>query len=328
METLFRMNDDPDYPPKAVSDEALAWIMRLHSGHATKADRSAFAAWRAQGPVQEAAAREAELLWGEASHLHQDSGSGLVRPGRRQSGPSRRAFLGGAAGLGLVGAAGLPLGREIFRRLEADHVTGTAEIREIVLPDLSRMRMNARSAVAVDFSPQLRRVHLLEGQVFFDVAPDAARPFQVQARGTRVTALGTAFDVDANLSDEQVGVSVTRHAVRLESFASNLVLQEEERVVVAQNGRAGAVERQPRDTILAWLDGMYIAEERPLAEVVAALRPYYPGWIVVSDRDIGILPVSAVLSLRSPAQSLDALATGLPVRVRRVSNYLTVISAA
>lgn len=320
----------PAYPPKDLSDQALAWIVRLHSGEAGKADRAAFHAWRGQSADHEAAAREAESLWSDASELHRDPVTSLIRPGRRRGGPSRRAVLGGIAGLAAAGAAGLWL-RGAGRAWQADHATGVAETRIVTLADGSSVTLNAMTAIDVDYRDALRRVVLLEGQAFFEVAGDAARPFAVDVGGNRVLALGTAFDIDANRPDRSIAVAVTQHSVRIDAGvaagrANSLVVSDGERVVISPDGRFGEIGRQEAAAVTAWRSGMYVAEGRRLDEVIAAFSAYHDGWIVVQGGGVRALRINAVLDLRTPDASLHALAEGLPIRVRHVSRYLTVIT--
>lgn len=317
----------PSYPPRALSDEALTYIVRLHSGEAQPAVLAAFTAWRQQSPTHEAAAREAEQLWGDASQLHQDSRSGLIRPGpgrRADDGLSRRTLLAGAAGLGLAGASGAWLAGRLGPR--ADIATGTGDVRTVTLADRSQVTLNARTALALDFTAERREVRLLEGQAFFDVAADSARPFEVVAGNSRLQALGTAFDVDANRGDGSVAVSVVEHAVRL-TGASEQTLKAGERLRVGADGSLGPVTLQPADITLAWRSGLYIAQDRTLSDIIAALRPYHSGWIIARGTGLDTLRVNAVLDLRTPEASLAALAQGLPVRVIPLSAFLTIVSA-
>ncbi len=319
--------DSPRNPPPSteVSDEALRFVVKLHSGAATLADRRQFQAWRAQNPEHEAAAQEAEALWGEASNLHQDPETGTVRPGRRKRGPSRRAVIANAVGLAAVGGGLWASGA--LRGWTSDYVTGLGETRAIDLPDGSRVTLNARSAIDVEFTPAVRRVSLVEGQAFFEVAPDLARPFEVSMRDVRVTALGTAFDIDRNIADGEASVAVTQHAVLVAAAAGEPVkLLEGQMLVVDRNGHLGAVRPSKVSIVAAWRSGLYIAEDRRLADVIKALQAYHTGWIVIQGDEIANMRINAVLNLKTPDASLDALAGGLPISVRHLSSYLTVIS--
>lgn len=332
LDTVISDGPKSSYPPKELSNEALEWIVRLHSGEARKRDWTAFAAWRAQSADHEAAAAEAEALWSDASELHWDPETGLVRPGRpAKPGISRRTMLGGIAGVSL-GTAGALWASGAFRPLVSDHATGIAELRTLELPDGTHVWLNAMSALNLDFSPVRRGVVLLEGQAYFEVAPNPTRSFEVRARGTTVAAIGTAFDVDCNLADGRVGISVTENSVRVQtpsgSASDNIILSEGRKVVVSGSGRIGPVVQQERGVATAWKTGMLIAENLELQDVIAALRAYHKGWIVIQDGSVKSLRVNAVLDLRTPNASIDALAAGLPIRIRHLSNYFTVISEA
>jgi transmembrane sensor len=328
-------NTEPNHPPKALSDEALAWIVRLHSGEAGKASWNDFHAWRAQSAAHEAAAAEAEALWRDASELHRDPVTGLIRPGRRPPAVPRRSVITGLVGLGAAGA-GLLWTSGALRLLSSDYSTGVAETRVIDLPDGSRATLNAMSAIGLDYSPQARRIDLVEGQAFFEVGADPFRPFEVRVRGHVVSALGTAFDINSNLPGGSVAVAVSEHAVRVRSIvqinagnaSEGVVVSKDQGVVIAASGRIGTVVRQDATAEAAWRSGMYVAEARPLDEVIVALRAYHHGWIVIREDSLRSLKVSAVLDLRAPDVSLDTLAAGLPIRVSHLSRFLTVISAS
>lgn len=316
------------HAPKMLSDQALAWIVRLNSGEAGDREQAAFRQWRGRSADHEAAAREAESLWEDLAQLEGDPGSGRVRPGRSKPRLSRRAVLAGIAVTGIAGAGTWAVGERFLAA--ADHSTGIGEVRRVELPDGSRVTLNAMTEIDVDFGPDRRRVVLLRGQCFFEIGSDMQRPFTVAAGAVLLQALGTAFDVDASLPGGAVAVAVTEHAVRIASAEGHeaLVVAEGERAVVASDGGQRDLRRQSAEVTKAWRSGFYIAEDRRLDEVLAALNAYRSGWIVARGDAVRSLRVNAVLDLSAPDQSLDALAEGLPVDVWRLSPYLTVVSAS
>jgi transmembrane sensor len=79
--------------------------------------------------------------------------------------------------------------------LRADYVTGAGETMLVRLPDGSVMHLAADSAVQLAQDGARRGVRLLAGEAFFQVVPDAGRPFIVAAGDLSATDVGTAFDV-------------------------------------------------------------------------------------------------------------------------------------
>src|SRR5690606_37958963 len=71
------------------------------------------------------------------------------------------------------------------------HATGIGEQRSLALADGSRIELNARSRIKIRYTDQQRRVELLEGQAFFDIASDKNRPFIVDTGGSSIRAVGT-----------------------------------------------------------------------------------------------------------------------------------------
>ncbi len=327
-------NDPPTSVPDALAEEALLWVVRMHSGISGATEQRAFATWRAESVLHEQAAMEAEALWADMSELHVDGRNGLIAPGRPAPGLSRRGFWSGTLCLGALAATGGVLwSNGTLLRLTADYTSETARARTVTLPDGSKICLNARSAIDVAFTQGQRRVLLLEGQAYFEVAPDAARPFEVEIGNVSVTALGTAFDIARDLPAKGTEVAVTEHSVRVKAvsplsgvYGQPIDVSEGESLVIDPTGAFGAVQKQSRDVTAAWRDGVYVAEAKPLQEVVHALSAWYPGIILIREDTLKSLEVNAVLDLTSPGHSLDALAGGLPIRVHRMSNYLTIIS--
>lgn len=74
--------------------------------------------------------------------------------------------------------------------------TGNQDKREVLLSDGTRVILgpNSRFCYPERFGSDERRV-VLDGQAFFQVAPDPSAPFSVDVDGVQVTALGTSFEI-------------------------------------------------------------------------------------------------------------------------------------
>ncbi|TDB68282.1 DUF4974 domain-containing protein [Arundinibacter roseus] len=86
---------------------------------------------------------------------------------------------------------------------------------EKTLPDGTVVHLNYNSTLSFEnnLEGDTRRVSL-RGEAFFNVAPDPAHPFVIDANGTEVTVLGTSFNVKAYGDAVRVDVRSGKVAVR------------------------------------------------------------------------------------------------------------------
>jgi transmembrane sensor len=98
---------------------------------------------------------------------------------------------------------------EIGRISASGHSTDTGEIREIALPDGTRVTLASASAVDLRFDDRERLLILRAGEILVNTASDPqapSRPFRVHNRHGVVRALGTRFTVRQNADDSRVAV--------------------------------------------------------------------------------------------------------------------------
>lgn len=212
-----------------------------------------------------------------------------------------------------------------FDRPDASYATQIAEIRPVTLPDGTIVTLGARSRIAVEFTEMERRVQLREGEAFFEVTHDAARPFYVIAGDATVRVVGTKFDV--RRGEDRVAVSVLEGVVRVSNTSSeapgNLrTLRAGERVE-AREARLFAP--QPRLTEVSevtaappgsWRDGWLAYEDARLGDVVADLNRYYGPGVSIA-RGAGELRITGTFRASEVPKFMDALDRVVPVAVTR-----------
>ncbi|HYE37039.1 FecR family protein [Methylocaldum sp.] len=145
--------------------------------------------------------------------------------------------------------AGLVFLDPIFA-LRADFRTAKGEIRAVLLPDGSRATLNADSAVALRFEDSVRRIELLRGEAFFEVAKDTARPFVVASGEGETKAVGTTFTVRQSKEKTEVAmlegvVEASTVRQRLSLKAGQVASLQPDGQIVLRNGGIGPARRQP-----------------------------------------------------------------------------------
>ncbi len=236
----------------------------------------------------------------------------------------RPLAIGAALAAGLAAFLAFPA---LLLLLEADYRTGTGARQALALEDGSRIELGADSAVAVDLSGSARVVRLLAGEAFFDVRPDPARPFVVDAGGVDVTVLGTRFNV--RLTSTDAGVELAEGAVSLDypghgQAHARLVPGESARVDL----RTGALEKGEIavDDIAVWREGRLFVQDATIAAVVEQLQRYHRAWITVPDGTLAQQRVTGLYDLTDPDRALRALVEPHGGRMREISPYMRVLS--
>lgn len=302
-------------------EQARVWFVRLRDEAASETDRRAFAAWLESSLLHRRAWQEIERLWQRMD--------AVVPALRRQEAasvramPSRRAWMKQAAAAALVAGAGgawLAASPAVF----ADHRTAVGERRTIALADGSQVELGAGSALSVALGPAGRQLTLHHGQAFFQVAPDAARPFEVTAGNGRIRALGTAFDI--RMAADTVHVAVTEHAVAVSAGPGGEVrLGEGEGLQYGPQGIAAAPLAVDIASVSAWRRDRLFFQDAPLGEVVADLDRYRRGRILILDDALSALPVTGLFLAAEADAALQTIEATLPVRLARLPGGLVVI---
>lgn len=309
---------------------AVDWLLRLEAAGEDPGVHQAFDTWLHASPQHaEAWQRVGSLLQQPIADLQrvEAHSPGQLRAASKAlmtpDSPSRRSVLRSGLALLVFGASGAAIvdRNQPLNGLWADLRTGTGERRTFALADGSRLSLNARSSVDIQFTAQRRVVRLREGQVFADVAADANRPFVITTAEGEVQALGTQFLV----SQESAGslASVQLHSVQITTAGGS-----QRRIEAGQAAwfNAGAV--RPVALSVAgrvdWRDGRVDIRDEPLGLLIDALRPYGRGVLRISPQ-AAALRVYGVYPLDNAEQTLQSLAQTFPLRIRRYGPWLTLI---
>ena len=311
----------------ATAQVAVHWMVTLHSGEATAAERRAFDAWmgasashrqawrQLTGAVSDTLARAAAGAQDSPAAPGALLGEVLARHELRAR--QRRRLLRGALGLGgITAGAALVVERHLpVAQLTADLRTGTGERRDVALPDGSLLTLDARSAVDLDFRAGHRTVTLRQGALIARVAParnsdDAA--FIVRTPHGTLRALGTGFVVRLDAMHSRVGMM--EHSVDIRTVHGDRHTLAEGRSAQFDANGITLTDEAPTG-IAAWQRGMLEAHDQTLGEVVQTLRAYRPGFVRITS-DAAALRVYGTYALDDTDRALTAIGETLPLKIR------------
>lgn len=301
-------------PPSTDSnwETALDWWLRLQEQPADPTLRRELQGWLQADPAHRAAFDRAGRVWQLSGAL--DFSAATPRRHR-----TRLYGLACAASLLLAAVLLAPL------FLAPDWQAGHGEHLQVRLEDGSQVLLASGSAIDVRFDATTRRIVLRQGRVFFEVRPDPARPFVVDAAPLRVQVTGTRFDVARY--DTQVTVEVANGSVQVagEQVLGSADLMTGQRLSLRRDARQWQQEALPLEHVAVWRDWQLLVRDRPLGDVVEQLRPYLPGVVLLPDAELAERRLSAWLDLRQPQQALQTAVSAAGGRLQAWSPYLLVL---
>jgi transmembrane sensor len=184
--------------------------------------------------------------------------------------------------------------------------TARANQYQLLLPDGSKVWLNAASSIRFPtaFTGHERTVEVT-GEVYFEIAKDASKPFFVRCGATTVAVLGTSFNINAYADEAYVRTSLLEGSVKVSNGSKSSALapgQEsfsgaDEKLTIA----AGNIEMA-----IAWKNGYFQFDKASLPVILRQIGRWYDLDIVytgvVPDRIFQgkiqrSLPLSGILHL-------------------------------
>ncbi|KAB7771085.1 hypothetical protein CKY51_03660 [Xanthomonas maliensis] len=201
--------------------------------------------------------------------------------------------------------------------------TAPGQTHVLRLDDGSVLTLNGGSRVRVQLRAHRRDVALEAGEVFFAVAHDPQRPFEVALGPSRVRVLGTVFNLarDGAVSE----LSVYSGRVEIRSGHARQVLAAGMRIMAADAHLEPLAHFDPDAG--DWRDGWLQTAGMPMAQLVVRLNRRSSQPIAIADPAIAALQVSGRFRLDRPEQTLGHLTQLYPLRIQRRADGTLLLEA-
>jgi transmembrane sensor len=325
------MNRPTQDPDPAAEDQASLWAARLEGAELTSRDRSELDAWLAGG----AARRELLSSYCQFSAKLDRLVPELVAAGSvampAAGAPSRVHWNPWKVAAAALAAAALAVAVVWTgsRRAGPENIATPAGQRgSFTLADGTRVELNANTRIFVENGSAERRVRLANGEAFFVVSKDKARPFIVETPAGSVQVLGTIFNVLTEASSK-LDVTVVEGRVQVRpgeasggsaaggapfTLTANTVL-------TAENGSSsvqGLSNAEIEDN-LAWRHGQIVCVAMPLSEALAQFARYH-GRVITVTPGAGRQTLGGRYNIDHLDDFLDVITHSLNVNVTHGAN--------
>ena len=316
---------------------AETWLARMARPGAGARDQAGLKAWMEADPDHLRQYEQAKADQAALEPLRDAFAADLAalrRTPRRTVG--RRPVLAGGLTIALATAAIAAVALVPMLRAGPQarlYESAPGRITDIVLEDGSRVTLDAGSAIRVALGQDARRATLERGAAYFEVAHNAARPFQVAVGDRRVIVTGTRFVTaltgdGAQVSLLQGRVAVGARDVRDKAALAGAVMLSPGQRADFKPGRPG-IQKTSADveTATAWRKHRLVFQDAPLSSVIAAASRYSDHPLVLADPSLGRTRVTVLLPLDGPGALEDRLAALLPIRIEQAPDGRKLIHA-
>lgn len=310
---------------RRIRAEAAAWVARLHGPDRARELEAGFRRWLAEHPAHAAEFELATDAWNETAGVSSDA---PLRVSNHEKAARRRPRYVAPVSVGL--AACLLVVIWITQILGRSTVsTSIGEQRTISLGDGSRVTLNTNSRIVVQYGERTRSVTLQDGEAYFQVVHDPARPFIVRAGNKKIIDVGTSFVVRRNgVGEGSLSVTVIegRVAVAPLDVADLLPQVRPLKVLFVSAGSRllirphapPSIEIEPAEQATAWLGGRLVFNDTALGDAAAQFNRYNQVKIILSAPQLDKIRVGGVF-LTGASQSFArsvAAAHGLKLTVK------------
>ncbi|WP_295121109.1 FecR domain-containing protein [uncultured Chitinophaga sp.] len=198
----------------------------------------------------------------------------------------------------------------------------------VVLPDGSRAWLNAASSLRypVVFNGTERRVEVT-GEVYFEVAQHANKPFFVQVQeGPEIRVLGTDFNINAYSDEHAIQTTLLKGSIHV--VAGNgtpVVLKPGQQASMARNAENVQLKEADQEQVMAWKNGNFYFDRADIRSIMRQLSRWYDVEVVYESvpekKFSGTIPrnvnVSQVFSILESTNNVHFKIEGNKVTVAR-----------
>ena len=222
-------------------------------------------------------------------------------------------------------------GARVLRRAPKwkEYATAPAQRMVIRLQDGTQVTIAPKSRVryTADFGRAHRDLYL-DGEAYFQVAPDSQRPLRVHTSASITEDLGTAFVVNAYADQRMTEVVVTEGRVslsRAETTSPAVVLGLRDLGRLDASGPATVRRGVDVDRYLAWTKGVLAFDGTPLSEVMPTLERWYNVEIRLSDSALAARRLTATFQNEPIDLVVQRIALTLGLRIERAEGAVFVL---
>lgn len=322
--------------PKHLHKELSLWIIRLNADDPNERAQAEteFEHWQKQHPEYDKQLDRISRFSDELQQLQQthriDSHTlqKSLKHTQKSQEQVKKAFGRGVLGIGFIGLFSILTYQYFpYSYYSADYKTATGKMQSFILEDGSKITLGAKSAIKLHFNAHIRKLELVQGDVYVDVAQDKSRPFIVQSKQADYKALGTRFIVHQNR--ENSSISMLHSTVQARAKAVNQLeyVHAGQKIQADADGFEDIQQITIQSTEFAWQHNQILADNLTLPDLLERLNRQHHVYFIYRASSLESFRVNGVINAQQDVeQTLSLIMAQYPqLSIQKIGHHIFII---
>jgi len=177
----------------------------------------------------------------------------------------------------------------------------------LLLPDSSTVILNKNTTLVYTSNYNKKERHLkLSGEAFFEVRKNPKVPFIVEMGQSRITVLGTVFNVRAYEIDDYIRATLVEGSIRFNKDRDQVTLKPNQELNYNKQNEEISIRKVDLQSSVLWLKNVYRFQSIPMLNLLNELGILYDKTICISNPKIAETVISGSFQKN---QDLDEILT-------------------
>lgn len=186
-----------------------------------------------------------------------------------------------------------------------------SKVVNLTLADGSKVWLNAGSSLKFPaaFTGRERAV-LINGEAYFEVAPNKLKPFRVIKGNMEVIVIGTHFNVNAYDNDEEIKVTLLEGIVKVSNFSAtslgktDQLLRPGQQATAKVDGTINLVNHADVEQIMAWKNYLFNFNKTPISDIMRQIERWYNVSVEYEGGKIPNITLSGIINRNLSANKI------------------------
>lgn len=193
-------------------------------------------------------------------------------------------------------------------------ITTSAGITHNSLPDGSSVVLNSKSTLKFPLKfENAQREAELEGEAYFSIVPDAARPFSVRFGPVTIQVLGTSFNVRKNPFRNVIETQVNSGKVRMFNLTGEVIISAGQTGIYDEQKNSFELEQVLDRNSFSYATRNFVFADEELGNIIKYLEKAYSKKIELKSAQLAKCKMTSSFNNKSIEYILDVIATTLGI---------------